>query len=243
MNRSLSPSLSKSAKSADQLQSVAATPARKPMQLEIVSRKLRVIAGLQPTIVHVEALRRRGRLEDLLFFGEHVERDDVRPPIVVEVSRVDTHGEPARVAGGAGYRLRESAVAVVDVEVVITLKIVGDIEIGTTIVIEITRDDAQPVSVDSVMQSGSIGDVGKMAAVVPKQLITDSLPLSRIPHPTSRRSPPAHRLPLLMRRVIEQVHIQIAVAIVIEEQRLGGVAGVVDTHLLRAIGQCAIPII
>ena len=46
-----------------------------------------------------------------------------------------------------------------------------------------------------------------------------------------------------MRRVVEQIHVQIAVAVVIEEERLRRVSDVIEPVFLRAIGECAVTIV
>ncbi len=61
------------------------------IQLEIVSRVLRMIPSLQPHVVEPEAFRVGGCLEDIFPFWKHVERHDVGPSIVVEIGGVHSH--------------------------------------------------------------------------------------------------------------------------------------------------------
>ena len=51
------------------------------------------------------------------------------------------------------------------------------------------------------------------------------------------------RRALGVRRVVEQVHVQVAVAVVVEEGGLGRVAGVLEPELLRAVGERAVAVV
>ena len=46
-----------------------------------------------------------------------------------------------------------------------------------------------------------------------------------------------------MRRVVEQEHVEIAVAVVVEEQRLCRISDVIESVLLRAIGERAVTVV
>ena len=206
------------------------------IELERVARVLRLVARLQLQVVDVEALRVRGRLEDVLTLGQHVERDDVRASIVVEVRGIDAHGKSARVSRRLRYRLGKSPVAVVDIEVVVPLEIVCDVNVRASIVVEIAGDDTESVAVDSVVQAGRIGDVGEVIAIVPEQAIARARVLRAALRLRLDRA-------LGVRRVIEQVHVEITVPVVIEEQRLRRIADVLQSVLLGAIGEGPIAVI
>ena len=71
--------------------------------------------------------------------------------------------------------LREGAVAVVDVEVVVTLKIVGDVEIGATVAVQIARDYSQAVAIHASLGDAScFAYIREAIAIVPVKAITGS---------------------------------------------------------------------
>ena len=195
-----------------------------------------MIAGLQSPVVEIEALGSRRSFQDRLVLRQHVERDDVGLSIVVEVGGVDTHREPAGVTSCFGDRLGESAVAVIDVEVVVALEIVGDVEIGAAVAVEVAGDDAEPVTVDAVVQAGGVGHIGEVIPVVAEQPVAGARPAI----PGLRALFDAA---LGMRGVVEQVHVEVAVTIVIEEQRLGGVTDVLEAVLFGAIGERSVAVV
>ncbi len=213
-----------------------AEPALAAIELQCVARVLRLVARLQPQVVDVEALGVRRRLEDVLALGLHVERDDVGAPIVVEIGGIDAHRESAGVARRFRYRFSERPIAVVDVQVVVALKIVGNVDVRAPIVIEVARHDAQAIAVDPVVQAGRIGDIGKVAAVVPEQTIAGAR--ARRAALRLRR----HR-PLSVGRVVQEIHVDVAVSVVVEEQRLRVVADVIQPVLFRAIGEGPVPVV
>ena len=72
-----------------------------------------------------------------------------------------------------GDGLGERAVAIVDVEVVVPLKIVRDVQVRAAVAIEIARHDAQPESIHAPFRyTGRFTHVSKAAAVVPVQAVS-----------------------------------------------------------------------
>ena len=195
-----------------------------------------MIAGLQPEVKDVEALGIGGGLEDLLLVGQHVEDRDVRSAIVVEVGGVDAHREPAGVPGGLGDRLGEGAVAVVEVEEIVLLKVVRDVQIGAAIEVQIARDDAQAESFDAAVDARLLAHIHEVAAVVSEEAI------SRPRRALGAGRPPTDG-PLGVGRVVQEIHVQVAVAVVVEEEGLGGSADVVEPVFLRAVGEGPVAVV
>jgi hypothetical protein len=125
-----------------------------------------VIAGAQLQVVNVEALGVRGRLEDVLALGKHVEHGEIRPAVVVEVGRVDAHREAARMSDRRRDRLGERPIAVVAIEKVVLLEVVRDVEIGAPVEIEVAGDDAQSITFDAAIDTRLLADVDKVIAVI-----------------------------------------------------------------------------
>src|SRR3954466_11279643 len=119
------------------------------------------------------------------------------------------------MSGRLRDRFGECPVAVVDEEVVVTLEVIRDVEVGAAIAIQIARDDAESIAVDSVANPGRGCDVGEMISIIAKEPVAGgwfvcdaaaalcdasgggawrTLRLPRCAHPS-----------FCMRRVIEQV--------------------------------------
>ena len=205
------------------------------VELQRIVPHLRMIARLSHEVVQREALRRR-RLEHVFALGEHVRRDDVRPRVVVEVGRVHAHRRPARVPHRRGADLRKRAIAVVVVQKIVFLKVVRDVQVGAAIAIEVARHHTEPIAEGAAVDAGRGAHVHEVAMVVAIQ------PVARagIARGARRR---CARAVLRVHRVIEQVHVEVAVAVVIEEQRLCGVALELQSILRRPIGEGAVAIV
>src|SRR5256712_12882291 len=80
----------------------------------------------------------------------------------------------ARVAYGCGDRFGERAVAVVIVEKVVFLKVVGDVQVGAAVPVQIARDHAEAVPRGAAAEAGVAAHVYKMASVVPVEAVTRS---------------------------------------------------------------------
>src|SRR5438445_13821505 len=68
-------------------------------------------------------------------------------------------GVPRRRGDGLGER----AVAVVDVEKVVLLKVVGDVQVGAAIEVHVARDHAHAVSLDAPVDVSLVAHVDEMA--------------------------------------------------------------------------------
>ena len=206
------------------------------VQLQRVAGVLGMIPGAQPHLEDREALGGRRRLEDALLVGQHVEDRDVRPAVVVDVGRIDAHREPARVPRRRCDRLPKRAVAVVVVEKVVLLKIVGDVEIGAAVAIKIARDHPQAVPLDAAVDVGLLADIREMAAVVAEQPVAGA----RVAHAAAgARADGA----LGVGRVVQQIHVEVAVAVVVEEHGLGRVTDVLEAELPGAVGEGAVAVV
>jgi len=64
-------------------------------------------------------------------------------------------------ARGLRDRLREGAVAVVEIKKSVFREIVGDVDVGTAIEIDVARDDAEAKSLHAAVDMGGGADVDK----------------------------------------------------------------------------------
>ena len=102
-----------------------------------------------------------------LFIGrEHIHGDDVGLSVVVVVGDVIAHTEPGIVSEVFGATLREGAVAVIDIVIIIFMKIIPYIDIIPTIVVEVGDADAKSVSQHALIDACLFGDIGEFASGV-----------------------------------------------------------------------------
>src|SRR5216684_2129462 len=206
------------------------------VKLERVAAVLRMVAGLELLEIDLEAFGISRGLENPLLFGQHVQDHEVRPPVVVQVRGIDAHRGVAGVSDGGGDGLGKCAVAVIEIEEVILLKVVGDVQVRAAVPVQIARDDAQAVAHAAAVDAGLVAHVYEMPPVVSVEVVSD-------PRVARRALPARAGLALGARRVGQQVHVQVAVAVIVEEEGLGGEASELETVFLRAVGEGAIAVV
>src|SRR5207237_676491 len=104
------------------------------------------------------------------------------------------------------------------------------------IAIEIARHYAEPVSLHAAIDPGFLADVREVPAIIPVQAI------SRLRMP---RRPLRFRAyaPLGVDGRVEEVHVQVAVAVVVKEQRLRRESREVESELFGPIRECAVAVV
>lgn len=75
--------------------------------------------------------------------GGHVGADEVEQAVVVEIAEVAAHGEPRGVGEGCARGVGEGAVAIVAVEAVGAVEVVGDVDVGPAVVVVIPPGNAE----------------------------------------------------------------------------------------------------
>ena len=144
------------------------------VELQRVAGVLRMVPGREFLEVDVEAFGIGGGLEDLLLIGQHVEHREVRPPVVVEVGGVHAHRGMAGVSQRRGAGLGERTVAIIDVEEVVFLEVVGHVQVGTTVSVQVARHDPQAVARGPSVEAGALAHVHKVTPVVPIKAVADA---------------------------------------------------------------------
>ena len=209
---------------------------RAAVELQGVAGVLRVVAGLLLHVFDRPRVGVDGGLEDVLLLGQHVEHHQVRSPVVVVVGDIDAHRGMAGVPQRRGAGLGKRAVTVVDVEKVVLLEVIGDVQVGAAIEVHVARDHAQAVPLDAPVDVGLGAHIHEMAPVVAEQPVAGP----RMAWLALR----VRALPALgVGGVVEEVHVQVAVAVVVEKHGLGGVAGEVESILLGAVGEGAVAVV
>ena len=133
-------------------------------------------------------------------------------------------------------RLGEGALARVVVQEILFLKIVRDVHVGTPIHVQVTHHQTQSKAVDAAEDSGFRAHVLEVPAIVPKQPTSGAGVAHVAPRCIADRE-------FSVRRVAEQEHVQVAIAVVVEKRRLRRVADVRQPILLGTIGEGAVAVI
>ena len=76
----------------------------------------------------------------------HVQRDQIGPGIVVEISQVATHREVGRMAHTAGNIFFKRLTINVIIQIIILVKIVADVHVGVAIIVHVADGEPQPVA-------------------------------------------------------------------------------------------------
>ena len=149
------------------------SPVQHPaIQLEGVARILIVITRRSVPIEQLVVLRRLGTLQDALAVGKHIDDGDIGPAVVVEVGRIRAHREAARMPRRLRDRLRERAVAVVEIQEIVFREIVGDVDVGTTVEIHVADDDPQSKTFHTAVDMRGGADVYEVAVVIAIEPVT-----------------------------------------------------------------------
>ncbi len=98
--------------------------------------------------------------------GQHIQRQDVGPGVVVDVGYVAAHREVRGVADLAGELVFESALFIVDVEVIRYLIIVGDVNICPAIAVDVRHARAETVGKGRTLDARRTGHVLEIVIVV-----------------------------------------------------------------------------
>ena len=183
------------------------------IELQRVARILRMVPCLETEIEQVEALGVGRCLQHILALRHHVGNKNVRAAVVVEVGRIHAHRETTGVPRGRGNRFGERAIAIVVIQEIIFLKVVGNVQIHTAVAIEVAGNDAEPEPFDAAEDASLGTDVDKATAIVAIHPAT----AQRTPHIALERGTDRT---LGVRRMTQQKEIEIAVVVVIEKRGL-----------------------
>src|SRR2546426_7361259 len=103
--------------------------------------------------------------------GHHVDLEDVGPAVVVEVGDIDAHTGETRVLEPGGGLIGERSIPVVDIQDIVGRDVVGDIDVGPPVAVDVADHNAEPIS-ELAENPCFAGNVGKRAvAVVAVQLV------------------------------------------------------------------------
>ena len=189
------------------------------VQMEHVARELvmKVVAHL--FLEPVPVLERSGGLEPALVVRQHVRHIDVGPAVVVHVRDVQSHRRQTDIRHLLLEPLGEGAVALIDVEIVALEEVVGDVDVGPAVAVQVAHADPETQTDLAPVDAGGGAHVHEMPAVVAIQPIA-----------AERVADGARVFQIEARnragRVVDHEQVEITVAVVVEEHGLRGVAGI-----------------
>ena len=168
-NRSRRPSSSRSASSApptpvgrlhaDLPRDVA--EATVPVEEEGVAAELAVVALSLCEATLLDRLELRLGTVAPLVRGEHLRHEDFRIAVAVEIGHVGAHRPHAGLGHEFGEPFGKTAVAAVDVQVVPLEEVVGDVEVGPAVAVDVADGHAEPEADVGAVDAGLLADVGE----------------------------------------------------------------------------------
>ncbi len=91
--------------------------------------------------IHIDILKGEGGFEPPVLIRDHIGGEDLRIAVVVEIGHVGTHRSQAGMTHAVFQFVLEGAVALVDIEIVFFKKIIGDIDVGPAVLVDISHHD------------------------------------------------------------------------------------------------------
>ena len=138
---------------------IVRTNARPAVQLQHIADILILIAVLIAILIDAIVVRAKHHLLPVIVFRVHIQLDDVRQAIVVDIDDVLAHGVGGRVLEIFGGPVGEGAVVIVDVKNILGEEIIGDIDILPAVAIEIGYRNAMRISfLENARLAGNIGE-------------------------------------------------------------------------------------
>ena len=97
---------------------------------------------------------------------EHVHGDNFRLPVVVSICHIYAHGELADVIGTLRQYFPETAVALVDIQVIVLMKIIPDIQVRIAVEVNIRNADTKPIPDDRAVDASCPGNICKGFSII-----------------------------------------------------------------------------
>ena len=155
----------------------------------------------------------------------HVGDEKVDQAVVVEVAGIGAHRKVGDVGQALVHDVDEGAVALVEVEAVGGLEIVGDVEVGPAVLVGVEPDGG--VALGEAPDAGLVRDVGERAvAVVVKQVVA-------APERTLRE----------IEDVGDDIAVEVAIAVVVREGGHDGGILHIEPVLVGALGEGAVAVV
>ncbi len=137
-----------------------------------------IVIVLQAELIDIICFKGSQRFQAIIIFREHIGRKDFRVGIVIEISQIGAHGKHTNVAHVFCQAIAECPVPVIDVEIITFIKVIGNINIRPSILVDITDCYAQAKSDDASKNSGFFAHIIEVSVpIVEKFISTIGVPL------------------------------------------------------------------
>ena len=169
----------------------------------------------------------------------HVHLKDVGPAVIIEIRDVHAHASEARVLEPLGSLVGERSVSIVDIHDIVGHDIVGDVDVGSAVSVQIGNGNAEPIAglPQDARLSADIGE--RTIAVVAVELVV------AVGGHAAHTDGHARHLPAreISGRVVEQKEVEAPVPVVVQESRVRAEAGVGNAVLRSRFREGAITVV
>ena len=196
------------------------------VQLEGVLHILVVKALFLFELVKADVVEGSGGFEAVRIVGQHIGDEDFGEIIVVDVGHIGAHGGVADVGSPVFEFLGKSAIALVEVEVVTFEEIIGYVDVGIIVPIDVTERHPESKTDQATVAARRFADVDKFTPIVAEQFIPS--PLEKV----FAGPVPSAQFPLVAviegidgdKAIVEQVNVEVAIEVKIRPAANGAVA-------------------
>src|SRR6185503_15076221 len=102
-----------------------------------------------------------------VFIGrEHIGGNNIQLPVVIEIRHIVSHAEPAVMVKMLATRFSKSAVMVVDVVIIVFVKVIADVNIFPSVIIQIPHGHAEAVAQCAAVYTSLLCHINKVAIVI-----------------------------------------------------------------------------
>jgi len=210
------------------------------VELEGILKELVKETGSLFEPIDVDIFEGKGSFQPLVVIRHHIRCKDLRESVIVDIGHIRAHGSQADMTDAIFQVVFEGAVVLVDIEIIPFEEIVGDIDIGPAVAIDIANHHTESEADEAAMDAGFFGHFGKMAvAVVAEEVVAAAF--ERVGDRPGRCLQVAF-IGIIQgvdgnRAVVDEEAVQVAVAVIIEEGGLGGITRIGQSVLCGGIDE------
>ena len=215
------------------------------VELEAVLYELIIETGLEFAIEETDVVKGACCLQPVIVSGQHVGSEKIGIPVVIDIGHIDTHGRHTDMPHAVFQLVLKGPVALVDVEIVSFIRVVGDIDIGPAVAVDVGDHCAQPEADQRAMDAGFLRDFSEMTVVVAIKVVAAAF--------ENWFDGPCRVDEVAPVGIIEGIHrngavldhkaVEIAIAIIVKKGDLGSIGGDIETIFFCRLGECAIVVI
>jgi hypothetical protein len=215
------------------------------VELEAVFDILIIEAGAEFGVEQVGVIEGAGGFEAVVITGQHVCGEEVGVTVIIDIGHVGAHGGHAGMAYTIFEFVFEGAVLLIDIEVVAFIGVVGYVDIGPAIAVDIGDQGAEAEADEGAVDACLAGDFGKVAVVISVEMVA-AAPEKGLYRPCGiGEVAPVGIVEGIDRdgAVIDHEAVEVAVAVIVEEGDLGSIGGDVEAIFGGGLGEGAVVVI